>query len=208
MDDKGRQVNNANIASRGSPCKLGGFTKINTAGIFYIPVGDKFAMVDFEDFLMLAQYRWYLNNDKYAIRFIKSLPQVDENDRTQINISMHTQIMKPKENEEVHHIDGNGLNNCKNNLYCCSRKKHMAIDGRNERKSIIQQGHPLKNRKYVGTQQMGEKWKAGISYHRRYFYLGMYKTEIEAARVYDKKAKELFGEFALLNFPETLIVGE
>ena len=32
--------------------------------------------------------------------------------------------------------------------------------------------------------------------------LGMYKTKEEAARAYDQKAIELFGEFALLNFPE------
>lgn len=33
-------------------------------------------------------------------------------------------------------------------------------------------------------------------------YLGSYNTSEEAARVYDTKAKELFGDFALLNFPE------
>lgn len=37
--------------------------------------------------------------------------------------------------------------------------------------------------------------KDGIQY-----YLGSYKTPEEAARAYDKKAIELFGEFAFLNF--------
>lgn len=33
-------------------------------------------------------------------------------------------------------------------------------------------------------------------------YIGCFKTAEEAARAYDEKAKLVFGEFALLNFPE------
>lgn len=42
---------------------------------------------------------------------------------------------------------------------------------------------------------------ACIRYNNKTYNLGRYKTEIEAGKVYDKKAKELFGQFAKLNFP-------
>jgi hypothetical protein len=45
------------------------------------------------------------------------------------------------------------------------------------------------------------KFRAQIQCRGQHYYLGLYSTAEEAARVRDKKAKELYGENALLNFP-------
>ncbi|MBN1125101.1 MAG: hypothetical protein JXA82_08840 [Sedimentisphaerales bacterium] len=45
-------------------------------------------------------------------------------------------------------------------------------------------------------------WRTYIRQENRSVYIGKYTTEEEAARAFDKKAKELRGEFACLNFPE------
>lgn len=50
------------------------------------------------------------------------------------------------------------------------------------------------------NKEMG-KWQAQIGKDRRLRYLGRFSDKIEAAKAYDKAAKELFGEFAWLNFP-------
>lgn len=49
------------------------------------------------------------------------------------------------------------------------------------------------------------KYRAGIRVNYKRKSLGYYTCPIEAARAYDKAALELFGNFAILNFPsETL----
>lgn len=45
-------------------------------------------------------------------------------------------------------------------------------------------------------------WVAKMQKDKKPLHLGYFKTEIEAAKVYDQKAKELFGDKAILNFPE------
>lgn len=46
------------------------------------------------------------------------------------------------------------------------------------------------------------KWQAVIALNRERFYLGVFVEERDAALVYDARARELFGEFAYVNFPD------
>jgi len=55
--------------------------------------------------------------------------------------------------------------------------------------------------KYKGVHwyQMGNKWVSQVSKNSKRYYLGAFTCEKEAALAYNKKAKELFGEYANLN---------
>jgi hypothetical protein len=53
-----------------------------------------------------------------------------------------------------------------------------------------------------GSETVGNKWEAGITYRGVYCYLGRFADPVEAAKVRDRKAYEFHGAYAYLNFPE------
>jgi len=104
---------------------------------------------------------------------------------------MHQLLMAPPPGMVVDHIDGNGLNNRRANLRICTPQQNR----RNTRPRH-------KTSAFLGVSRRGDKYAARIKHHGREFHLGLFKDEIEAAKARDRKAKELFGQFAWLNFPE------
>lgn len=46
-----------------------------------------------------------------------------------------------------------------------------------------------------------QKWMSSVFFKGKRYHLGVFEDKDHAATEYDKKAKELFGDFARLNFP-------
>lgn len=96
--------------------------------------------------------------------------------------------------EQIDHINGNRLDNRIENL----RHATSVENTRNRKKP-----NSCKNKsqyKGVSPSKNPKKWRGRIKVNNKNIYLGSFDTEIEAALAYDKSAKELFGEFAKLNF--------
>lgn len=106
--------------------------------------------------------------------------------------SMPRAIMKPDKGVYVDHVNGNPLDNRRENLRLCS----PAQNSRN-RKGYGK--HPYKG---ILTVKDSKKFFAQISKDGKKYALGGYSSIEDAALAYDKAAKELFGEYARLNFPE------
>ncbi|MDD5381880.1 MAG: HNH endonuclease [Phycisphaerae bacterium] len=114
-------------------------------------------------------------------------------DRQKVTIIMSRLIMDCPPSKEVDHRNGNRLDNRRCNLRVCSHAENM----RNQKKKVGKNIHS----KYKGVALVQDKyWMSVLTYNYKTVYLGYHKTEKEAALVYDKKAKELFGEYANLNF--------
>ncbi len=143
----------------------------------------RFAIVDATDYATLSQFRWHATECRgrcYAATVIDGK-----------SVAMHRMLMSPPRGMVVDHIDGNGLNNRRSNLRLCTPTQNR----RNTRPR-------RKTSAFLGVSRRGDKYLARIKYQGRCLYLGLFDTEVEAARARDEKARELFGEFAWLNFPD------
>ncbi len=96
--------------------------------------------------------------------------------------------------EFVDHIDHNGLNNMRFNLRLATQKDNC----HNQRKRILSNNGVKCTSNYIGVswQKDHKSWRVVCNKK----YVGNFKTEEDAARVYDKVAKEEYGEFANTNF--------
>jgi len=109
---------------------------------------------------------------------------------------MHRLIIGAKPGELVDHINGDKLDNRASNLRIVTRRQN-AMNSRASRN--IRAG----KRKGVRWDKDRGLWNAGIVINGRRKFLGRFQTEDEGARAYDAAAREHFGEFAALNFPES-----
>ena len=104
-------------------------------------------------------------------------------------------IPNPNNYPAVDHIDGNGGNNEVRNLRWCTNTMNNA----NRKKNINGTTSQYKG-VYMTTYKSGAvRYIATIAENGKKKHLGTFKTEKEAAIVYNKKALELWGEFAKLN---------
>lgn len=145
----------------------------------------QFAIVDNDMFDYLNQWKWYAlegPNTYYAIRTINKTSSVNRS-----SVLMHRFILDlgNKNNTEVDHIDGNGLNNQRDNLRVVTTRQNQG-NSRNHRAGRL-----------VGTTQVHKKvgskiyiyWYAQIIINGKKTFLGSFKTEQEAHDVYIKALK-------------------
>jgi len=112
------------------------------------------------------------------------------------HIKLHRIIMNAQPGELIDHIDHNRLNNQKANLRIVTPQQN----------NMNRRNLPKSSSKYKGVSKhtLVNKWRARIMINKKEIHLGHYDVEKDAARAYDKKAKELFKEYAVFNFPNEL----
>ena len=153
-----------------------------------------FVQVDDEDYDFLMQWRWH--SDKQPTGYYASRTRQKNEVYPTMDIRMHRVIMGITDHKTmIDHIDHNTQNNQRNNLRVATGKQNC------------QNRRPIKNStsKFLGVRSVSDrplrkKWRAQISPDKVCIHLGYFLLEEDAARAYDKKAKELYGEFANLNF--------
>jgi hypothetical protein len=130
--------------------------------------------------------------------------RVERIDGKQRMFMMHRELINVPEGYDTDHRDSNGLNNQKSNLRVATRSQNNANRRKGLECSSVYKGVSSKyfNGKF-------HHWQARIGCGGKKIDLGMFNNEHEAALAYNKKAKELYGEFALLNkIPDDFVAGQ
>lgn len=91
----------------------------------------------------------------------------------------------------IDHIDRNPSNNSLKNLRLATKQLNAA------NANIIASASRFK-----GVARHRHRWRAYITAGDLSVHLGLFNTEIGAARAYDETAREWFGAYAALNFKE------
>ena len=154
---------------------------------------EKVALVDDEDYERLSKYSWQYEKRKGMARRLARFPEV----LVPTAIAMACEILQTR--KLVDHKDRNPLNNQKSNLRLCT-------DAQNQQNKKKSEGTSSKY-KGVYFRKYNKKWQAYIGFQDIFggkgrTQLGTFSIEEDAARAYDKAARQSFGEFACLNFPE------
>jgi len=146
-----------------------------------------------QDFYWLNNFKWCVvgcDERMYAARVVRKI----EFGRLK-TVYLHRVIMSAPKGLLVDHRNNNGLDNRRNNLRLATHSQNMI--NRPKTKS------PTTSR-FVGVyfDKDRSKWVARIHLNNKCIWLGRLDNEIDAAKAYDKAAKQYHGDFARLNFPE------
>ncbi|MFA5240562.1 MAG: AP2/ERF family transcription factor [Phycisphaerae bacterium] len=136
------------------------------------------AIIDLSDYDLIKDYKFYFQGRRY----------VKVSGIAGKNIFLHQLIMGRK---WVDHIDGNPLNNKRNNLRPCN----------NQQNQFNQKPQTGRASKYKGVRVANKPrpYYARICFNGREIHLGSFYTEEEAALTYNEAAIKYFGVFAHLN---------
>jgi len=148
-------------------------------------------LVDDLDLPLLQEYTWHSMTGSsisthYAVRHIKK-------ERKSIAILMHREILGLQKGGFCDHINGNGLDNRRENLRQATHSQNM----RNSRKNKQETSSKYKG---VYREKRDKRWRANITVDGKKIKLGSFHIEKDAAIAYDKAAKYYFEEFANFNF--------
>jgi len=146
---------------------------------------DKVALVDDDDFDELSKHKWSVDTQGYPSRGIVT-------ERGWRPVRMHRFILGLSFGEPADHINRDRLDNRRSNLRRCTRQQNTF----NRR--------PMSKSGYKGAYSSPtlSGWRAQIMVNGKCLYLGSFRTPEDAARAYDTAARDHYGEFAYLNFPE------
>ncbi len=143
-----------------------------------------YVTVDDDDYEWLSKISWHLHPKGYAIR--SKLKGEEPH-----TIFMHRMILNTPRGMDTDHINHDKLDNRRCNLRVVTRRQNSS-----NRIPNIKKDNQLKG---VTWHRASGKWQARIKFEQKKYYLGVFKTEKEAAIAYNLMAAQLDHKYILPN---------
>lgn len=147
------------------------------------------AIIDDDDFDVISKLKWRTKKGWGETHYAYAHGPRNNGKRKEFN--MHRMILGAVKGQYVDHINGNGLDNRKENLrFCSNRENSFNSKHRVNAKS-----------KYKGVSWCSrtKRWQTALRIAKKSIWLGRFKIQQEAAKAYNEAAIKYFGEFARLN---------
>jgi len=144
--------------------------------------GERICRVSAPDYEWAARFVWTATSNGHGNFYVARWEFVAGRRR---KVYLHRLIVQPPPRLLVDHRNGDTLDNRRGNLRVATRAQNGA------------NWCPASG--YRGVTRRGARWRARVKAGNRVESLGTFDTPEEAARAYDARAVELFGEFAWTN---------
>jgi hypothetical protein len=143
----------------------------------------QFTKVSNADFHRIEHIKWHVAYNGYVHGYDSS---------TGRQVLLHRVIMNTPKGMQTDHISGDKKDNRRCNLRICTQYQNKA------------NSKARKGRRYKGVTwcPLNKRWRSRIRIGTRLYDFGLFSVAEDAARAYDAKAKEEYGEFARLNVIE------
>lgn len=156
----------------------------------------KVVLIDDQDRELLLPYKWYAAMFRktwyaFASEAGESRPR---------NLYMHRLIMGMPEGLEVGHVDGDGLNNRRDNLRLATHMQNLTNQRVNAANTSGYRGVTWNKRRM--------QWMAQTKHFGKHIHFGYHDNLVDAAVAYDKGMRAIHGPHCHSNFPEEVSVAE
>jgi len=152
-------------------------------------------LIDDEDVEQVMRHKWFPHTKASPSSSRTYIIEYTGKAKGKRDTSLHRLVMGCEKGDGtvIDHINGNTLDNRKENLRRCKQ----AQNSRNRVK-----GKGTSQYKGVCWDKSKKAWEASIKYCYKLYHLGVYSSEVDAGRIYDIVALLFFKEFARTNFPK------